>query len=283
MNVALFVTCLTDTFYPRAGIAVVKVLEKLGCSVAFPKAQTCCGQPMFNNGFRAEATDLARRMVEVFEPFDHVVTPSGSCAAMVHEHYAALLADDPAYAAAARNLAANTHEFYSFLVRKLRVDLQAMNVRWPGRVTYHYACHQRGLGLKSPAVPDTFDTAAAPLRSGSPMSPEADPVVQLMRQIEGLEYVQLPRADQCCGFGGTFAMKMPMISGAMVRDKVHCIVSTQAPTCVSNEGGCTMNIAGAAHREGVNTQFITLAEIIAEGMGLLDKQEFSAEQAEKKA
>lgn len=270
MQVGLFITCLTDTFYPRAGIAAVKVLEKLGCTVAFPPAQTCCGQPMYNNGFHREAADLARRMIDVFEPFEHVVTPSGSCAATVHEHFPALLADDPRYAAKARHLAERTHELHAFLVRVLKVDLRAMGVTWRGRVTYHYACHQRGLGLKSPAVADRIDTAAPPLRDGSPMSPESDPAVQLMRQIEGLEYVQLPRADQCCGFGGTFATKMPMISGAMVRDKVQCIASTAAATCVSNEGGCTMNIAGAARREGVDVRFLTLAEIIAEGMGLMD-------------
>jgi L-lactate dehydrogenase complex protein LldE len=269
MNVAFFVTCLTDTFYPRAGIAAVKVLEKLGCTVSFPREQTCCGQPMFNNGFHGEAAALARRMVAMFEPFDHVVTPSGSCAAMVHEHYAGLLADDAAYAEGARRLARNTHEFHRFLVDVLRVDLGKLGVRWPGRVTYHYACHQRGIGVKSPATPDTADAPLPTLRQGSAMSPEADPAVRLMRQIEGLELLQLPRADQCCGFGGTFATKMPMISGAMVRDKVQCIASTGAPTCVCNEGGCTLNISGAAHREGVPVRFTTFAEIIAEGMGIL--------------
>ncbi len=270
MNVALFVTCLTDTFYPRAGIAAVKVLEKLGCTVAFPREQTCCGQPMFNNGFAAEAAALARRMVDIFEPYEHVVTPSGSCAAMVHDHYTRLLAEDPAYAARAARLVERTYEFHQFLVHVMRVDLRPMGVRWQGCVTYHYACHQRGIGVKSPAVADTIGAASPTLRLDSPMAPDADPAVHLMRQIDGLEYVQLPRADQCCGFGGTFAAKMPMISGAMVRDKVHCIASTGAPTCVCNEGGCTMNIAGAAHREGVPVRFTTLAEILAEGMGLLE-------------
>lgn len=245
MQAALFITCLTDTFYPRTGIATVKVLEALGCSVSFPESQTCCAQPMFNNGYHDDARALARRMIETFEGAEHVVTPSGSCAAMLREHYVELFEDEPAWQARARVLAARTYELIEFLLNVLEVDLRAHGVRWPGKVTYHYSCHLRGLGV-------------------------TDEAVRVMRQIEGLDYAPLEKADQCCGFGGTFAMKYPQISGSMVRDKAECISATGAATCVSNDAGCTMNIAGACRREKVNVRFKSLAEIIAEGMGLMD-------------
>jgi len=248
MHVAFFVTCLTDTFYPRAGIAAVKVLRHLGCTVDFPETQTCCGQPMYNNGLHAETRDLARRMIDVFEPYPCVVTPSGSCAAMVRDYYCELLEEDHAYHEAAAALANKTYEFVEFLVKVLKVDLKKLDVKWPGKVTYHYSCHLRGIGI-------------------------SDEAVQLMRQIEGLEYTRLEKMDQCCGFGGTFAMKYPQISGEMVRDKVQCIVATGAPMVVSNDAGCTMNIAGACRRQQVDVGFKSLAEIIAEGMGLMDIME----------
>ncbi len=245
MNVSLFVTCLTDTFYPRTAIATVKVLEHLGCHVDFPGAQTCCGQPMFNNGFEHEACELAKRMVSVFEDSDYVVTPSGSCAAMIREHYETLLAHDHAYAHGAGQLVSKTYEFVEFLVNVLQIDLRQMKVSWSGKVTYHYSCHLRSIGV-------------------------TDEAVRLMDQIDGLEYVPLEKMDQCCGFGGTFAAKYPQISGAVVNDKVTCIVDTGAPTVISNDAGCTMNISGACRRQGHRANFKTLAEVIAEGMGLME-------------
>ncbi len=247
MKVALFVTCLTDTFYPRTGIAVVRVLEHLGCEVDFPEAQTCCGQPMYNNGLHDEARQLARRMVDVFEPYDYIVTPSGSCAAMVRDYYAQLLADDHAYEAGAHALANRMYEFVEFLVKVLKVDLAKLGVSWSGKATYHYSCHLRGIGM-------------------------TDEAVQLMRQVKGLDYVPLVKMDQCCGFGGTFAMKHSTISGEMVRDKVACIAATGAKTVISNDAGCTMNISGACRRQNVDVTFKSLAEVIAEGLGLLDKE-----------
>lgn len=244
MKVALFITCLTDTFYPRTGIAVVKVLEHLGCEVEFPLEQTCCGQPMFNNGLHDEARGLAKRMVRVFEPYDHVVTPSGSCAAMIRDYYEDLLGADHAYDRGVRDLCGKTYEFVEFLVNVLKVDLRELGVKWDGKVTYHYSCHLRGIGV-------------------------TDEAVQLMNQVEGLDYTPLPKADQCCGFGGTFAMKYPQISGTMVRDKAECIRGTEADTVISNDAGCTMNISGACRREGVGVGFKSLAEVIAEGLGLL--------------
>jgi L-lactate dehydrogenase complex protein LldE len=250
MRVALFVTCLTDTFYPRTGIAVVKVLEKLGCTVEFPEAQTCCGQPMWNNGFHDETRKLARRMIEVFEDAEFVVTPSGSCAAMVRENFVEAFENsgEHAWHERAKNLASKTYEFIEFLVKVLNVDLREYAASWPGTVTYHYSCHLRGIGV-------------------------TDEAVRVMKQVDGLEYRPLPKMDQCCGFGGTFAMKYPAISGTMVRDKVECIRSTGAPVCVSNDAGCTMNIAGACRREDRDVRFKSLAEILAEGMNLLPRDD----------
>ncbi len=249
MNVSLFVTCLTDTFYPRVGQAVVLVLEHLGCRVDFPQAQTCCGQPMFNTGCHGEARDLARRMIQVFEGSECVVTPSGSCCAMVRDYYHELFDDDPAWASRADRFASKTFEFAEFLLKKLKVDLRAAGCRWPrgggrSKVTYHYSCHLRGLGM-------------------------TDEAVRLLRQIEGVDYVPLEKTEQCCGFGGTFAVKYPEISGAMVQDKVDCIRRSGAAALLCNDGGCTLNIAGRMHREGLRMPTKHIAEIIAEGLGLM--------------
>lgn len=246
MKVSLFITCLGDTYFPRAGIAAVKVLERLGCEVDFPAAQTCCGQPMHNNGMSGEARGLAARMIRVFGASERVVTVSGSCAAMIREYYPSLFEDNRALQAQAAALAAKTFEFAEFLVSVLKADLRSLGVRWPGRVTYHYSCHLRGLGL-------------------------TDEAERLLRQTEGLEYVPLATQEQCCGFGGTFATKYPQISGSMVRDKVAEIRATGAGTVVSSEPGCTMNIAGACRRAGCAAEFKSLPEIIAEGLGLLDR------------
>ena len=245
MKVHLFVTCLTDTFYPRTAIAVVKVLEKFGCEVVFPSAQTCCGQPMWNNGFAGEARALARRMLRVFADADYVVTPSGSCAAMIRDYYPQVFEAESAAHRAAVALTEKTYEFVEFLVKVLQVDLEREKVRWEGKVTYHYSCHLRGIGM-------------------------TDEAERVMAQIDGLEYQPLTKKEQCCGFGGTFAMKYPQISGTLVRDKVECIRATGAPTVVSNDAGCTMNLSGSCHREGASVRFISLAEIMAEGMGLME-------------
>ena len=249
MKVALFVTCLTDTFYPRSGIAVVKVLERLGCQVEFPQDQTCCGQPLYNNGFHDDARELARRMIRVFESSEYVVTPSGSCAAMIRDYYAELLEDDHAYADAAAALSDKTYEFVEFLAKVLKIDLKALGVKWPGEVTYHFSCHLRGLG----------------------MTERDSDAERLLRQVEGLSYTRMEKVDQCCGFGGTFAMKYPQISGSLVREKVQCIERARAGTVVSNDAGCTMNISGACRRHGVDVGFIHIAEVIAEGLGLMQK------------
>ena len=246
MKVSLFITCLGDSYYPRAGIAMVKVLERLGCEVDFPAAQTCCGQPMYNNGFSDDARPLAARMIRVFEASERVVTGSGSCASMIRDYYPSLFEDAP-MRRRAEKLAARTFEFGEFLVKVLGVDLRSWSAPgWSGHATYHYSCHLRGIGM-------------------------TDEAERLLGQISGLRYTPLGNRDQCCGFGGTFASKYPQISGAMVREKVAAIRATGAATVVSSEPGCTMNMAGACRREECRVTFKSLAEIIAEALGLLER------------
>lgn len=242
-NVALFITCLTDQFYPQVGIATTKVLEHFGCRVSFPDAQTCCGQPFFNNGFHPEAADLARRFVEIFEPYDYIVTPSGSCCAMVREHYHALLGKDAAWERAMHAVTGRTFEFVEFLDKVLKVDLSQLSLPAPQSVTYHYTCHLRGIGV-------------------------TDRGVNMLRQIGNVDFRPMEKTDQCCGFGGTFATKYPAISGAIVEDKTRCIADTAAQTLICNDAGCTMNISGMCHREGVKVQTRHIAELLAEALGL---------------
>jgi L-lactate dehydrogenase complex protein LldE len=246
LRIAIFITCLGETFYPRAGIAAVRVLEHLGHRVEFPEAQTCCGQPMLNNGYQREAAALARRMIGIFEGYDAVVTTSGSCAAMVREQFHRVLDGDAAWAGRGDALARRTFEFVEFLTKVVKVDVAALGVRWEGNVTCHTACHLRPLGL-------------------------ADEGEALLRQIQGVRLTALDGGEQCCGFGGLFAVKYPQISGAMVADKVANINKTGCPTVVCSEAGCAMNIEGACRRAGHIPRFISLAEIIAEGLGLLPR------------
>src|SRR3954451_12594494 len=152
MRVALFITCLSDQFYPRTGVAVTKILEHFGCQVDFPKSQTCCGQPVFNNGYPDEAKTLARKFVQDFESYEHIVTPSGSCCAMVREQFELLLKDDHAYHHGMELVRSHTYEFVEFLVKVLKVDLSGLNPPAPESMTYHYTCHLRGLGVKDEAV-----------------------------------------------------------------------------------------------------------------------------------
>ncbi|HSV14734.1 MAG TPA: (Fe-S)-binding protein [Tepidisphaeraceae bacterium] len=242
-NVALFISCLTDQFYPRVGVAVTKVLEHLGCDVEFPQAQTCCGQPFFNNGFHDDARALARKFVQDFEAYEYIVTPSGSCCAMVREHFPQLLKDDHAYDRGMRYVASRTFEFIEFLDKVLHVDLSQLSLPEPRTITYHYTCHLRGLGV-------------------------TDQPVRLLRQIGNVEFRPLEKTDQCCGFGGTFAVKYPAISGAIVEDKIKHIAATKAQVTVCNDAGCTMNIAGMCHRAGVETRVRHMAELLAEAMGI---------------
>jgi L-lactate dehydrogenase complex protein LldE len=243
MNVALFITCLTDQFYPHVGVAVTKILERFGCTVHFPTAQTCCGQPFFNNGFHDETRELGKRFIEIFEPYDYVVTPSGSCCAMVREQYEYLFKEDHAWHHGAHHVISRTYEFVEFLDKVLKVDFTQFKLPKPESCTYHYTCHLRGIGVK-------------------------DQGLKLLQQIGGVEFTPLEKTDQCCGFGGTFAVKYPAISGAIVEDKAKCIAATNAHTVICNDAGCTMNISGMLHRRNQPAKVRHIAELMAEAMGI---------------
>ncbi|MBV8779798.1 MAG: (Fe-S)-binding protein [Phycisphaerae bacterium] len=242
-TVALFVTCLTDQFYPRVGVAVVKILERLGWQVVFPKQQTCCGQPFFNNGYHPEAAELAKKLIAAFESYEYIVTPSGSCCAMIREHIPHLLAEDAAWASGARGLAEHTFEFVEFLDKVQHADFSKITLPAERSVTYHYTCHLRGIGMK-------------------------DEGVRMLQQIGNVDFRPLEKTDQCCGFGGTFALKYPTISGTIVQDKIDCITKSGAATTICNDAGCTMNISGMCHRHGVATKVTHIAELLAEAMGI---------------
>ncbi len=246
MDVALFVTCLTDTFHPRVGEAVVRVLRHFGCRVHFPTAQTCCGQPAYNSGFHAEAATLIRRMIAVFEPYERVVTPSASCAAMVRQHGPELLANDPPAHEAARRLAAKTFEFATFLQDELHVDI-AGHLKLNAPATFHYPCHARGIY--------SVDDLHRWLTGGA-----------------GRDVRSPARPDLCCGFGGVFAVEFPELSGAMLGDKLAELAATGAQVVICNEAACLLQIAGGAHRRGLSLRFMHLAECLAESLGLLESR-----------
>lgn len=234
-TISLMITCLGDVIRPDAGVATVNLLRRLGVSVEFPEAQTCCGQPLFNSGFAEEARRLARHTIETFETPQPVVTPSGSCAAMVKLEFPYLFENDPAWHARAEELASRTFELSDYLVNQLRVE--DVGARFEGTVTYHYACHLRGLSM-------------------------TDEPERLIRAVEGVRFVPLERHEQCCGFGGSFAVRYGNISAAMVGDKAGCITATDASVVVSTDTGCLMNIGGYLQRQGSPIQTMHLAELL---------------------
>jgi len=236
--VGLFVTCLVDLFRPSVGFAAIKLLEDAGARVEVPATQTCCGQPAFNSGNRADARAIARQVVDSFESFDYVVAPSGSCAGMLKLHYPALLADDPDYAERAKVLAAKSYELTRFLVDVLRVD--GVDANYAARVTYHDSC-------------------ASLRETGS-----AGPARKLLASIRGIDLVQLPEGATCCGFGGAFAVKYPGISSAIAEAKARNIAATGASCVVSGDLGCLMQIAGRLSREGQKVQVRHIAELLAD-------------------
>lgn len=237
MQVSLFIACLTDLFFPEVGVDTVRLLRRLGVSVDFPTGQTCCGQPAYNSGFHRDARAMARHFVEVFDGSPTIVTPSGSCATMARHAYPHLLSDDPRWASRARAIAGRTYELSEFLVDVLKVE--DVGARWHGRVTYHDACHAtRGLGIRE-----------QPRR--------------LLRKVSGLELIEMVRPDICCGFGGTFSVRMPDISAAMLDDKISRIRATEASTVVTTDAGCIMHIAGGLRRQRQPVQVLHLATILA--------------------
>jgi L-lactate dehydrogenase complex protein LldE len=239
VRIALFVTCIGDTISPEVPRAMVEVLERLGHEVAFPPSQTCCGQMHVNSGYRREALPLARRFVEIFEPFEAVVSPSSSCVGAVRDLYPALAAEagDETLARRVHYLAPRIFELSELLVGRL--GLADVGASFPHRVTYHPTCHS----LRITRVGD------APL--------------ELLRCVRGLELVELARAEECCGFGGTFALKNADTSSAMMADKCAEIVASGAEVCTAVDGSCLLQIGGGLARRGDSVRPMHLAEILA--------------------
>ncbi len=236
-RVALFVTCLVDIMRPSVGFAAVKLLEQAGCEVSVPRAQTCCGQPAYNSGDRPDARAIARNVIEAFEPFDYTVVPSGSCAGMLRKHYPALFADDADMSQRAAAFAGKVHELISFLADVMKMT--SVDAQYFGTVTYHDSCSSlREIGLKE-----------QPRR--------------LLYSVKGLEIRELEDSDVCCGFGGTFSVKYPDISNAMVSQKAAKVAETGAPLLLGNDLGCLMNIAGKLSRDGKPVYARHIAEILA--------------------
>ncbi len=238
MKVSLFVTCLVDQLWSNIGTSCVAVLRRVGCEVEFDDRQTCCGQPAFNTGYRNEARPVARRFIEVFEESkaDAIVSPSGSCTAMVH-HFPELFSDEPQWRERAEAIAARTHELSSFLIRVL--EIEDVGARWQGKLTWHDACHGlRDLNLK--------------------MEPR-----RLIRQVRGAEFVELENAESCCGFGGTFSVKYPEISLAILDQKIEAIERAGVQAVVSGDASCLMQIGGRLSRTGSKVRVMHLAELLA--------------------
>ena len=239
MRIGLFVTCLTDTLFPDTGKAVVTLLERLGHQVEFPMAQSCCGQMHFNTGYRAAAAPMVRGFAAAFGGYEAVVTPSASCAAMVREYHPVLAEGDPALARDVAALTPRVHDLATFLTGVLGVT--EVGAYFPHRVTYHPTCHS----LRMMHVGD------APLR--------------LLRAVRGLDLVDLPDAETCCGFGGTFAVKNPDVSAAMCADKVAAIRQSRAEVVCAGDNSCLMHIGGALSRMRTGVRSMHLAEILASG------------------
>jgi L-lactate dehydrogenase complex protein LldE len=240
MNVSLFITCMADVFYPQVGKSVVHLLRKFGCNVDFPMEQTCCGQPAYNSGYQEEARQVAKQLIRSFAKSDYVVSPSGSCVAMIRHYYPNLFATDDQWREEAQRLADKTYEFSEFLVHVL--GIRQIEARYKGIATYHHSCHMsRGLGVISEPL-------------------------QLLNNIEQLELIELPNKKDCCGFGGTFSVKMPEISEQMTDEKVEHILSTGAEMLVGSDMACLMNIAGRLNRLGHKLKVYHVAELIYEGV-----------------
>lgn len=236
-KVALFVTCLVDLVRPRIGFAALELLEGAGCEVIVPAGQTCCGQPAYNSGDRRSAQALARKVVSEFEACEYVVAPSGSCAGMIRTHYPELFAHDPAMLARVQALCARTYELTDFLVNVLKID--RVPGRYAGRVTYHDSCSGlRELGVKR--------------------QPRA-----LLAQVPGLELVEMSEAEQCCGFGGTFAVKFGEISTHIAERKCANAAASGADALVLGDLGCMLNIEGRLRRRGDTMRVFHVAEVLA--------------------
>ena len=236
-TVQLFVTCLVDTFFPDIGMAMVDVLHRAGADVSFPRDQTCCGQPTFNAGLRADARKIAEHTIRVFEAVQgDVVIPSGSCAHMIRHNYAELFEGDPLWLPRAKELAARTYEFTEYLVDVLA--LTEFGARWDGPLTYHPTCHlHRGLSIDR--------------------QPRA-----LLANVAGAEVLELPEAQDCCGFGGIFSVEQPELSAEMLKRKIRNLKATQSPTLVVCDAGCLMHIQGGLHRNNLPERVVHIAQVL---------------------
>ncbi len=244
MKASLFVSCIVDQFYPEVGESTVRVLERLGVDVDFPRGQTCCGQPAFNAGYWSDARPLAKRFIETFRGDGYVVAPSGSCVTMVRVFYDELLHNDPGARAKAQKLAPRVFELSEFIVDVLGVSdlgpLASPAESEPLTTTYHEACHlRRELGVIE--------------------QPRA-----LMRSLPGVELTEMDQAEVCCGFGGTFSVKFPEISGAMLQDKIDHIRDSGAQAVVACDSSCLMQIGGGLEKQGVDVRPVHLARLIDE-------------------
>ena len=244
-SVQLFITCLVDTFFPEVGEAMVDVLTRAGVDVDFPPDQTCCGQPPFNAGLRAEARPMAEQTIRAFEKLPKslktsevcdVVIPSGSCAHMIRHNYEELFADDPVWLPRAKVLASRTYEFSEYLVDVLGVT--NLGAHWDGPLTYHPTCHlHRGLGI------------------------DRQPK-ELLANVQGAKIIELPEAQDCCGFGGIFSIEHPELSAEMLKRKIGNLEKTESPALVVADAGCLMHIQGGLHRNKMSQKVIHIAEIL---------------------
>jgi L-lactate dehydrogenase complex protein LldE len=236
-RVSLFVTCIVDQLFPKVGLAMAEVLERIGYQVDFPEAQTCCGQPAFNSGFRGEAREVGRHFLSVFADAEYVVVPSGSCASMISHHFEDIFQKDPANLVAARAMSPKVWEFSKFLLEV--ADVEDVGAELHDVVTYHDSCHAlRELKIKQ-----------GPRR--------------LLRNVRGLELREMDVAEECCGFGGTFSVKFDELSGAMARTKIESVVRTGANAIVSIDSSCLMQLRGALSRADLPIRTMHLAEVLA--------------------
>jgi L-lactate dehydrogenase complex protein LldE len=235
MKVSLFATCLVDMFQSNVGKATVELLERLGCEIDFPESQVCCGQPSYNSGYVNDTKEAMKRMIDTFIDAEYIVSPSGSCAFMLKE-YQHIFKDDPVWEPKAKKIADKTYELTQFIVDVLKVE--DVGARFEGSVTYHTSCHMtRLLGVKK-----------------APMI--------LLKNVKGLQFTELPGKEQCCGFGGTFSVKMAEISEQMVDEKIHHIEETDAEYLIGADAGCLMNIGGRIERKGKPIKVLHIAEVL---------------------
>lgn len=240
VKASIFITCICDGMFPRVGEAMVRVLEKQGVSLDFPPDQTCCGQPALSSGYWDDARDVARSFIDSFRNSEMIVTPAGSCLTAIKEFYPVLFEKDQKYLALSKELIQKTHEFSEFLVEVLQVT--NVNASFPYKVTYHSSCHpRRFLGV------DKY-------------------VYALLKDVAQLDFVPLAHEGQCCGFGGTFSVKMPEISESMVNAKVEDILATGADVVVGTDLSCLMNIDGRLRKQGAKVRVMHIAELLDEGM-----------------